>query len=87
MSRRDFDRFSAMMLTLTPEDLMKAAKEEEACAPYSDTRIKHLRKMIHVTLQKVMGSDASRALNRSRIWSTSLYLNPVNSWMTLNFID
>ncbi|KAG8707234.1 hypothetical protein FRC08_000625 [Ceratobasidium sp. 394] len=34
-----------------------------------------------------MGSDASRALNRSKIWPTSLYLDPVNLWMTLNFID
>ncbi|KDN43279.1 hypothetical protein RSAG8_06246, partial [Rhizoctonia solani AG-8 WAC10335] len=38
-------------------------------------------------MQKVMGSDGSRALNRSNIWSISLYLNPVNLWITLNFID
>jgi hypothetical protein len=87
MSRRDFDRVCAMLSTLTPEDLKRAADDEEQGTLCTDSRIMALRKMVQVTLQKVMGTDASRALNRSKIWSTSLYLNPMNLWMTLNFVD
>ncbi|KAG8700858.1 hypothetical protein FRC09_005711 [Ceratobasidium sp. 395] len=87
MSRRDFDRVCATLSKLTPEALKKAAAEEEKGLTISDPRVMLLKKLTRATLQKVMGSDASRALNRSKIWSTSLYLNPVNLWMTLNFID
>jgi hypothetical protein len=87
MSRRDFDRVCAMLSSLTPEDLQQAADQEEAGNRAFDPRIVVLRKMVQVTLQKVMGTDASRALNQSKIWSTSLYLNPMNLWMTLNFVD
>ncbi|KAG8706406.1 hypothetical protein FRC08_001079 [Ceratobasidium sp. 394] len=76
-----------MLSSLTMENLQKAADEEEKGVVSSDRRILVLRKMVQVTLQKVMGTDASRVLNRSKIWSTSLYLNPMNLWMTLNFID
>jgi hypothetical protein len=76
-----------MLSTLNAEDLQKAADEEERGGRATDPRIMVLRKMVQVTLQKVMGTDASRALNRSKLWSTSLYLNPMNLRMTLNFVD
>lgn len=87
MSRADYERTSATLSELTEADLVKAAHEEETGQSFSDPRVTLLRKMVQVTMQKVMGSDASRALNRSKMWSTSLYLNPVNLWMTLNFVD
>jgi uncharacterized protein YfiM (DUF2279 family) len=87
MSQKDFDRTSAILSQLTEEDLDKAAREEETGLTFSDSRVTLLRKMVQITMQKVMGSDAARALNRSKIWSTSLYMNPMNLWMTLNFVD
>ncbi|KAB5588370.1 ATP-dependent DNA helicase pif1 [Ceratobasidium theobromae] len=83
----NFDQFSAILLTLTPDDLLKASEEEEKGVRSSDPRIQLLRKVVRVSLQKVMGSNASRALNRSKIWSTSLYLNPMNLWITFNPVD
>ncbi|KAF8603659.1 hypothetical protein BDV93DRAFT_442049 [Ceratobasidium sp. AG-I] len=87
MGRKDFDRTSAILTQLTEADLTKATQEEETGRSFSDARIVLLRKTVQVTMQKVMGSNASRALNRSKMWSTSLYLNPVNLWMTLNLVD
>jgi uncharacterized protein YfiM (DUF2279 family) len=87
MTRQDFDRFSAALSILTPEDLIKASEEEEKGLISSDPKIRLLRRVVQVAQQKVMGSDASQALNRSKIWSTSLYLNPMNLWMTLNLVD
>lgn len=87
MSRRDFERTSVVLSRLTEDDLLEAAQQEEKGQPISNPRVIVLRKMVQVSMQKVMGSDASRALNRSRMWSTSLFLNPVNLWMTLNFVD
>lgn len=87
MGRKDFDRTSAILTQLTESDLTKATQEEERGCMFSDARISLLRKTVQVTMQKVMGTNASRALNRSKMWSTSLYLNPVNLWMTLNLVD
>jgi hypothetical protein len=87
MSRRDFDRVCAAVRDLKPEDYKQAASDEEKGIYAQDPKIAILKKAVRVTMQKVMGSDASRALNRSKIWSTSLYLNPVNLWITFNFID
>ncbi|KEP46117.1 putative ATP-dependent DNA helicase pif1, partial [Rhizoctonia solani 123E] len=87
MSRKDFDRISAAVGDLKAEDYRKATSDEEKGVISKDVKISLLKKAVRVTMQKVMGSDASRALNRSKIWSTSLYLNPVNLWLTFNFID
>ncbi|CCO35196.1 DNA repair and recombination protein pif1,mitochondrial [Rhizoctonia solani AG-1 IB] len=87
MSRRDFDRVCGAVGQLKADDYRKAALEEEKGNLTGDPKLALLKKAIRVTMQKVMGSDASRALNRSKIWSTSLFLNPVNLWITLNFID
>lgn len=86
-SRKDFDKSSAVLSELTEENLSKAAQDEEQGKMSSNPRVSLLRKCVQVTMQKVMGSNASWALNRSKIWSTSLYLNPANLWITLNFID
>ncbi|EUC67452.1 ATP-dependent DNA helicase PIF1, partial [Rhizoctonia solani AG-3 Rhs1AP] len=87
MSRKDFDRVCTAVGELKPEDYRRAAQDEEQGIRNQDLKVALLKKAVRVTMQKVMGSDASRALNRSKIWSTSLYLNPVNLWITLNFID
>ncbi|KDN39958.1 hypothetical protein RSAG8_08407, partial [Rhizoctonia solani AG-8 WAC10335] len=87
MSRRDFDYVCTTVGQLKPEDYRQAVLDEDKGIRTKDPKIALLKKAVRVTMQKVMGSDASRALNRSKIWSTSLYLNPVNLWITLNFID
>ncbi|KAG8689870.1 hypothetical protein FRC11_000092, partial [Ceratobasidium sp. 423] len=83
----DFDHVTAAVGQLKPEDYQKASQDEKKGVHNQDPRVGLLKKAIRVTMQKVMGTDASRALNHSKIWSTSLYLNPVNLWITLNFID
>ncbi|CCO34495.1 ATP-dependent helicase RRM3 [Rhizoctonia solani AG-1 IB] len=86
-SRKDFDRVCGAVGQLKSDDYRKAALDEERGLPTKDPKIALLKKTVRITMQKVMGSDASRALNRSKIWSTSLFLNPVNLWITLNFVD
>ncbi|KAG8742906.1 hypothetical protein FRC10_000765 [Ceratobasidium sp. 414] len=87
MHRRDYDRVSAAISGLTADDLQRAAVEEENKQPFSDPRVALLRRFAQTTMQNVMGSDASRALNRSKLWSTSLYLNPMSLWITINPTD
>lgn len=61
--------------------------EEEQNKPISNSKVALCRQLIQVTMQRVMGSDASRAVNCSKIWSTSLYLNPMTLWVTINPSD
>lgn len=82
MKRRDFEALST--LNLTADDLRQAQADEEANRPISNPRVQLLRKHIWATAGRVMGSDASRAKYRSDIWGTSLYLNPVSVWITIN---
>jgi len=82
MKRRDFEALSH--LNLTAEDLREAQADEAANRPISNPRVRLLRKHVWATAGRVLGSDASRAKYRGDIWGTSLYLNPVSVWITIN---
>jgi len=82
MKRRDFEALSH--LNLTSEDLRQAQADEEANRPISNPRVQLLRRHVWATAGRIMASDASRAKYRGEIWGTSLYLNPVSVWITIN---
>lgn len=84
MRRRDFDSVARTLNTITPEDLQRAATEEEQGQPHSNPAIRVLKRHINATSGRVAGSDASRFQLRSQIWSTSVYLNPPTLWITIN---
>lgn len=87
MHRKDFEKVSLAISDLTADDLEQARVEEEQGKPISNPKVLLLRHFVQVTMQHVMGSDAARALNRSKLWSTSLYLNPMSLWITINPTD
>ena len=82
MKRRDFEALSH--LNLTTAELRQAQEDEEAGRPILNARVQLLRRHIWATAGRVMGSNASRAHYRGQIWGTSLYLNPVSIWITIN---
>ena len=87
MRRKTFDTDARLLSTITLEKLEKARQEEEKNLPISDPAVCSLRKHIHATGGRVMGSDQVRYQLRSQIWSTSIYLNPPSFWMTINPCD
>ena len=87
MRRKTFDTDARLLSTITLEKLEKARQEEEKNLPISDHAVCSLRKHIHATGGRVMGSDQARYQLRSQIWSTSIYLNPPSLWMTINPCD
>ncbi|KAF8695417.1 G-quadruplex DNA unwinding, partial [Rhizoctonia solani] len=59
MLRRDFDCVCRVIGQLMSHNYRKAALDEENRIPASDPKIAILKKTICVTMQKIMGSDAS----------------------------
>jgi hypothetical protein len=87
MQRRDFERDSRLISTVTLQKLDNARREEEIHAPISDPAVRRLRKHTHATSGRVMGSDQSRYQLRSQIWSTSIIFGPPTLWITINPTD
>ena len=87
MRRKDFDKDAHMMSTITLQKLDQASREEESHTSISDPAVQRLRKHIHATSGRVMGSDQSRYQLRSQIWSTSIVLGPPALWITINPTD
>jgi len=75
------------MSSITLEKLEQAHIEEEKNIPISDPAVRLLRKHIHATGGQVMGSDQLRYQLQSQIWSTSIYVNPLSLWITINPCD
>ncbi|TFY54236.1 hypothetical protein EVJ58_g8978 [Rhodofomes roseus] len=84
MRRRDFVADAALLSTITLADLTSAAEQEAAGQPITNASVRLLKKRVHATASRVMGSDASRVRLRTQIWSTSTWLNPANVWITIN---
>ena len=85
--RRDFERDEKILGSLTVQDLETAAREEDKGMPITNSKVRTLWKHIYATTGRVIGSNNSRALYRSQIWGTSLYLNPPSIWLTVNPVD
>ncbi|KAJ7130993.1 hypothetical protein C8R44DRAFT_839124 [Mycena epipterygia] len=71
-----------LMATITKEKLEEACREEEKKLPISDPAVRMLRQHVHATAGRVSGSNQSRTMLRSQLWSTSIYLRPWNLWIT-----
>ncbi|KAJ7431258.1 hypothetical protein B0H11DRAFT_2262212 [Mycena galericulata] len=87
MRRRNFEKDARLMATITKEKLEHACREEEQKIPISDPAVRLLRQHVHATVSRVSGSNQSRSLCRSQLWSTAIYVRPWSLWITINPID
>ena len=87
MERRSFDRDAHILSRIRPQDLLKAQEQEMRQEPITDAGVKLLFSHIHATAARVMGSDVARYRNRSKMWSTTVSLNPPSLWITINLSD
>ena len=87
MKRKNFEADANLLSTVTPAKLQQAQMEEEKNLPISDPAVRLLRKHVHATGGRVMGSDQSRYQLRSQMWSTAIYLGPPSLWVTINPCD
>ncbi|PSR77379.1 hypothetical protein PHLCEN_2v7930 [Hermanssonia centrifuga] len=60
MLRADFERDAHVMTTLSVDKLREAQREEERGLPTSDPAVRLLRKHVHATAGRVVGTDQSR---------------------------
>ncbi|KAH9943739.1 hypothetical protein B0H21DRAFT_823608 [Amylocystis lapponica] len=84
MRRGDFLRDSHILSTITIADLDDAAAQEARGEMVTNAAVKLLKHRVQSTAMKVMGSDAARLALRSQIWSTCIWFNPPNVWVTIN---
>lgn len=84
MKAANFAAVARDLSSLTVDDLAKAAREEEEGQRPSNPIISTLKKQLHATASRVLGSDASRIRLRSQIWSTSIALGFPSLWLTIN---
>jgi hypothetical protein len=87
MRRKNFEREAQLMSTITAERLQAARQEEQQGGQTSDPVVRLLKKHVYASSSKVVGSDQSRYLLRSQIWSTTVMLGPPSLWMTINPSD
>ncbi|KAJ6543482.1 hypothetical protein B0H10DRAFT_2389367 [Mycena sp. CBHHK59/15] len=87
MRRKNFEKYARLMATITPEKLKQACREEEQKLPISDPAVQLLRQHVHSTVGRVKGSNQSRTIMRSQLWSTAVYMRPWNLWITINPTD
>ena len=87
MRRKNFEADANLLSTITPAKLEQARIEEEKKLPISDPAVRLLRKHVHATGGRVMGSDQLRYQLRSQMWSTSIYIGPPTLWVTINPCD
>ncbi|KAJ6563748.1 hypothetical protein B0H10DRAFT_2169159 [Mycena sp. CBHHK59/15] len=87
MRRKNFEKDARLMATITPEKLKQACREEEQKLPISDPAVRLLRQHVHSTVGRVKGSNQSRTIMRSQLWSTAVYMRPWNLWITINPTD
>ncbi len=84
MLRADFERDSHVMTNLTVGKLQAAQREEDLGLHSSDPAVRAVRKHLHATAGRVLGTDQSRYRMRSEIRSTSIEQGPPAMWVTIN---
>lgn len=87
MRRKNFDKDARIIATIIKEKLEQVCREEEQRIPISDPAVQLMRQHVHATVARVSGSNQSRAVLRSQLWSTSVYLRPWTLWITINPTD
>ncbi|THG97984.1 hypothetical protein EW026_g4134 [Hermanssonia centrifuga] len=85
--RKDFERDGRVMASLTQQQLETARQQEDKGIPITDPAVQTLRKHVHATAGRVMGTDQSRYNLRSEIRSTGIEHGPPSVWATWNPSD
>ncbi|EKM53754.1 uncharacterized protein PHACADRAFT_198176 [Phanerochaete carnosa HHB-10118-sp] len=84
MHRWNFEVDARILASITVNKLEAARREEEKGLPISDPSVRLLRQHVHATAGRVQDSDSTRYQMRSKIWATSIYMNPPSLWITIN---
>ena len=87
MKRSAFQNNDVAIQMLKPADLLKASAEEAHHVPFSNPSVQALRSQITAVRANVQGTDESRKIIRTKIWSATVILNPPNLWITINLSD
>jgi hypothetical protein len=87
INRKDFEKDSQILSTITKQKLEDAIKSEKANRPIKDHAVLTLMKHIRAMNARVVGSDESRAKYRAQIYGTTITENPPNIWTTWNIND
>ncbi|CAK5284216.1 unnamed protein product [Mycena citricolor] len=87
MRRKDFERDARIISSITQASLEKATSEEARKEAISDPAVRLLRQHVHSAISRIQGSNQSRTLLRSQLWSTTVFMGPWNLWITINPSD
>lgn len=87
MNKKDYARSRDMLLTITPQDMLKASEEVSRKVRISNPAVRALRENVKAVRRKVRGTDESRQIVRSKIWGMTLSFNPPSIWLTINPSD
>ena len=87
MKHSQFNQQINLILTLTPNNLIKASQEESRKVCFSNPAVQALREQLTAVRTRVKGTDESRLHVRSKIWGTNLIFNPPTLWITINPAD
>jgi hypothetical protein len=87
MRRQTFERDAHILSSLKLSDFQQAVQDEMRGQLISHPAIKLLYSHIHTVAARVMGSNVSRRRQRSKVWSTTLAMNPPSLWVTYNLCD
>ena len=82
--KHTFAKLHTHIKLITPEELLKASKEEETGQAISNSLVKLLLQQTKAIRSKVTGTDESRVSIRSNIWSTNIKYGPPSIWITIN---
>ena len=87
MHRKDFERDSLALCSVTVEDLRQAQEEEAEQRVPSNPRVRVLRKHMFASSTRVTGSDNCRTQYHGHIWGTCLHKGGPSIWLTINPSD
>ena len=87
MKRKDFERDTVAVASVTLADLKKAEEQEGCKQPITNPRVRTLQRHVITANGRVTGSDNARAQYRGMIWGTCLFLGGLTLWITINPAD
>lgn len=87
MRKSYYTRNKDLLVTIKPQDLVKASSEESRHVRLTNPAIRALRENVKAVRRKIKGTDEARHIIRSKIWGMTLLFNPPNVWLTINPSD
>ncbi|KIO04742.1 hypothetical protein M404DRAFT_52669, partial [Pisolithus tinctorius Marx 270] len=87
MRRKDFERDTLALTSITIADLKHVAAQEARHEPISNAWVRALRRHVTAVNGRVLGSDSAQASYHSMIWGTCLMLGGPSLWLTINPVD